>query len=336
MKSAIGIWRMLGVLAGLTGGAARLQGQSLTLSHPVMVFLSRVGAGDPGPQHLSIRSTPTAASQWTIPTTPPAWLAVAPAAGTGPGDVVLTAHSAGLAAGFYHVQLTVSCGPDSKTVEVILVVTDPNGNIPQLPINIPLPPSPPGPQVRYLVEFNFVGYSGLIDAYPDCAVNPSGIDHMIGILASHETAQAADDESYTGLMARNTIVDYCDVRPKAGLPDEVVYCVESLTGRSVMQVELTVTGDPGRGAYMKAEQGPGPETHQVTGDCTTATARDIRTSYPGADGGGGGAPDGQPIQDQPGPLQLAPGGLPRLKIGYYPVHHPETTWSMRVLARITP
>lgn len=118
-------------------------GQSLALSHPVMVFLGRVGTGDPGPQRLTIRATPTASPSWTIPTTLPGWLTISPTAGTGPGDAVLTVRTAGLGAGYYHVLRTVTSGTESREVEVFLIITDVSGNLPPPPPSIPIP-LPPG------------------------------------------------------------------------------------------------------------------------------------------------------------------------------------------------
>lgn len=361
--SAVAASRWLARLAVLcaAGPATVVHGQALALSHPVMVFVGRVGAGDPGPQRLTIRTTPSAAATWAIPTTLPGWLAVSPSSGTGPGDAVLTVRIAGLAPGYYHVQLTVTSGTESRVVEVFLVILDAGGNIPPPPPNIPIPPAPPvgppgtptppieivrgnGTWARYLVEFTFIGYSGLINAYPDCMVNPTGIDHMIGVLAGFESSEQGVDVTYKGSMSRFTEVDYCDVRPiSPATPDQVKYCVVTLLGGSTMSVEFVATGDAGRGGWLKARQERGSRHWKnIGGDCDQEVTNQVRIDYPAADHGAGGTPNGQPIQDQTGapglprPPALFQGGHARLRVGTYPAKEPETAWSMRVIARLVP
>lgn len=345
-------WPLWAALAFLLAPTAA-DGQSLALSHPVVIFVGQMGAGAPGPQRMTIRSTPPASASWSIPTTLPGWLAIAPAAGTGPGDVTLTVHIAGLSAGIYHVQLTVTSSPDSMNVEVFLVVMDAGGGVPTPPASVPIPPVPPpappgggppgGPTIirgfltpaRYLVEFTFIGYSGLVDGYPNCNVNPNGIDHMIGVLSGVEPLEPGGDVAYDGSMSRFTMVDFCQVKPVAGKPDEVRWCSDTLVGGSTMRVEFEVSGQSGGGGYLKAKQEGTRSWRRVGGDCDAEVTNQIRRDYPGGSGGGGGAPDGQHIVDGLGTGQLLSAqGIARLRVGDYPADRKEGWWSMRVLARI--
>lgn len=337
-----------GLLLG--AGAGDLTGQGLALSHPVMIFSGRAGGPDPAPQQLTIQSVP-AATGWTVSGTLPAWLTVAPATGTAPGNITLTVRSGGLAPGFYHVQLTVTCGSATRTVEVILVITDVSGRAPTpgpgipIPPLPPLPPLPPGitdpevirryntPPARYLVEFMYIGYSGLLDGYPACKVNPQGFDHMIGVLAGIEVNTDDEDITYTGVMHRYTEIDFCDVKP-APTEDQTKFCAADLHGEATMKVELEVYGEEGRGAWLKVEPTRGKMWRTVGGDCTGETNHDIEAEYPNSSHAGGGSPGGQPILEKS--VQFFNGGVARLRVGHYPAQKPESVWSMRVIARLYP
>ncbi len=342
------------LLAASVGSAS---GQGLALSHPVLIFVGRVGAGDPGPQRLTIRSTPTPSCTWAIPTAPlPSWLSVTPPSGTGTGDVVVTASATGLVAGYYHAQLTMTCGTESKDVEVFLIITDVSGNLPPPPSNIPIPAPPPGgpppgtpgapPQVirgngtwaRYLVQFSFIGFLG-ISGDNVCLARPTGGDHMIGVLTGFETGEQGVDVPYRGTMTRATWLDTCDARPRPASPGEADDCLVSLDGFSTMRVEFKAFGYNGGGGWLKAwHEGPG-RLVRVGGTCDAEVTNNMRNDYPGSESGGGASPNGQPIYDQIGGLgqpRLFAGGQARLREGLYPAKHPESAWSMRVIARLVP
>ncbi len=323
---------LLGGLLLLGGRAGSTAAQTLAISSPAFVFVARVGGPNPAPQTLQILSIPPGAPGCTISQSP-AWLTVSPQSVTGPGQLSLTVNSAGLAAGIYHARLTVTCGTQTMTVDVFLVVTDAQGRVP-LPTNIPIPPLPPAaPPARYLVEFHFVGYSGLLDGYPNCKVNPNGREVMFGVLYGVEPTDPSEDAEYTGKMTRWTMMDFCDVKPRPGRPDEVDWCEMSLVGTSTMEVSFTAY-EGKRGGYLKAN-GVSGSIGSLTGTCDAEVARNIRAAYPMGDDGGGGSPNGQAIQDPRGLLYTPP--LAKLRVGDYPIQDRDLgAWSMRVLARLSP
>jgi hypothetical protein len=323
-------------LLPLLGAAPTASAQGLGVSHPALVFLAPAGGPSPAPQVLEILSTPPGAPGWSISPTPPApaWLTIAPTSGTAPGTATLTANSAGLSPGVYHFQLTVTSGSETRTVEVFLVVTDANGGV-SLPPNIPIPPLPPAaPPARYLVEFHFVGYAGLLDGYPQCKVNPNGRDLMFGVLSGTEPTEASEDAEYTGTLTRYTMMDFCDIKPRRGKPDEHDWCEMWMAGASKMAVTLDVYGDDGRGAWLKAK-GISGGVFSLNGTCDTPVAQAIRADYPMGSSGGGGSPSGQAIQDPRSRLYSQERA--RLRLGDWPVvDKDEGGWSMRVLARLNP
>jgi len=315
-------------------GVGSIAAQTLGLSHPAMVFTARAGGPNPAPQNLEIRSTPAATPGWSISPAPPAWLTISPASGTGPGTTTLTVNSTGLSAGIYHVRLTVTSGGETRTVDVFLVITDQQGRV-SLPPNIPIPPLPPAaPPARYLVEFHFVGYSGLLEGYPDCKVNPNGRELMFGVLSGVEPTDPDEDAEYTGTMTRYTLVDFCDIKPRPGRPDEHDWCEMWLFGGSSMQVSFTAYAEKDRGGWLKAK-GLSGGVISLGGTCDAEVTRNIRAGYPFGDDGGGGSPNGQPIQDPRGLLYTPE--LAKLRMGEYPAEdRKEGEWSMRVVARISP
>lgn len=338
------------------GSAPTARGQSLALDRAAVVFTAQVEGASPAPQQVTIRSTPTTAGAWTVTGASVGWLTVTPSGGAGPGAVTLTARSAGLAPGIYHVQLVVTSGPESKSIDVVLLVMAPTGAVPAQPAPPGQPPPPPSttppggtpldPEIlrgsgtnraRYFVEFMFTGYSGLVEGNPDCRVNPQGFDHLIGVLSAVENNEADDNITYTGLMARYTEVDFCETKPRPGRgPDELMWCVADLHGGATMFVELEVYGEEGRGAWLKARPARGKIWKTVGGDCEASTANEIDRAYPGSSDGGGGSPNGQPILDGRGAPLFFTGGVARLRVGTFPVRRPESAWEMRVLARLAP
>ena len=115
------------------------------------------------------------------------------------------------------------------------------------------------PPAAYEVELRFTGYSGLATS-PDCdaRTNPRGYDVLTGIVRGIERSSEPDEDmEYSGTLKRTTAMDYCDVKP-APTEDEVAWCTATLTGSAVMEVEITVYGEAGRGAWVKAKPGIGP------------------------------------------------------------------------------
>jgi hypothetical protein len=185
---------------------------------------------------------------------------------------------------------------------------------------------------KYEVRLSVTGYSGTISS-PDCdaMVNLQGYDSLMGTLTGVEpTSQTDDDVIYTGTLKRVTKMDYCETR-KAPTVDQVKLCVASLTGRATMQAELTVYGDEGEGAWLKAKPVGKADTLEVRGNCETADMNTIRAEYPG--GQSAGSPDGQPIAEGDS-TKFIVNGIPKLRVGYHPVNRPETAWGLRVVRAV--
>jgi hypothetical protein len=139
-------------------------------------------------------------------------------------------------------------------------------------------------------------------------------------------------------------MDICESKGRnrpADIDDEQVWCEASLVGTAKMRVKLTVSREPGRGAYLKAVQDTGLATSAVSGNCAAPTMAQYRTDYPGGSGGGGGSPDGQQIEDAFGTVKFVVGGLARLRVGLYPPNpdrtlagSPKSGWYLQVIRRI--
>lgn len=127
-----------------------------------------------------------------------------------------------------------------------------------------------------------------------------------------------------------------------------VVLVGSPTGtaaRTRYEVALAYTGITGHhvhnaGGCQAAEPGstPGPAPSPRRSRSWAAAAAEmatIRTEYPDGDDGGGGSPNGQPIEDRFSPdTMFAPGGLARLRVGYYPLDPRPRGWALRAIRRI--
>ncbi len=185
----------------------------------------------------------------------------------------------------------------------------------------------------YDVHLAFRGYTGLAESQ-DCGVivNAQGYDSLIGTVTGTETNEPDEDVVYTGTLRRRTKIDYCQTRP-APTSDQVAWCVATLTAVARMEVEVTVYGEEGRGAWIKAKPAKPPaDTSRVTGSCLQPDMDSIRVDYPS--GASAGSPDGQAI-DETTPPRFIVNGIPRLRIGYFPPDTVQRGWGLRVL-RATP
>jgi len=185
----------------------------------------------------------------------------------------------------------------------------------------------------YDVRLAFVGYTGLAES-PDCSamVDTLGYDSLTGTLTGIENPVEPDENvAYTGTLGRATRIDYCQTRP-APTSDQVALCQAKLTGAAAMAVELTVFGEDGKGAWLKATPAKAPDSVTVQGNCLQADMDSIKVDYP--TGESAGSPDGQPIAE-PDTLKFAMQGVRRLRLGYFPPDRPITAWGLRVL-RVTP
>ncbi len=191
----------------------------------------------------------------------------------------------------------------------------------------------PRPAPRsYEVQLAMTGFSGLTDS-EDCRsiVSVHGYDSLVGTVRAEEPAGPTDDDVvYSGRLRRITRLDNCDTKPNP-TPDQLTWCVATLTGAATIRVELTVYGDPGQGAYLKADSAGKPDSVSVRGTCTQADMDELRNGYPGGESAG--SPDGQPIADL-NPPKFTESGIPRLRPGYFPPVAPQSAWGLRVVRAV--
>jgi hypothetical protein len=182
----------------------------------------------------------------------------------------------------------------------------------------------------YDVQLAFTGYTGLAES-PDCRrlTDAQGYDSLIGTVSGIETPdEPGEDVVYTGTLRRKTKIDYCQTRD-APTADQVDWCVAKLTGAARMEVEVTVYGEDGQGAYIKAEPAePRPESATVVGSCSQADKDEIEADYPS--GGSAGSPDGQAVAESRPPRFIV-NRIARLRPGYFPPDTLPLGWGLRVI-----
>lgn len=187
----------------------------------------------------------------------------------------------------------------------------------------------PQTQRKYDLQLAFTGYTGLAESQ-DCrvTVNAQGYDSLTGTVTGIETNEPDEDVVYTGTLRRKTKIDYCQTIPVRG-SDQLGWCVATLTATARMDLELTVYGEQGRGAWIKAEpsQPPGV-TSRVAGSCLQSDMDSIRVDFPS--GTSAGSPDGQPI-DESTPARFFVNGVPKLRTGYFPPDSVQGGWGLRVV-----
>jgi hypothetical protein len=309
---------MLAVAGG--SAAAPAAAQTIALDRPGVAFYALVGGANPTPQSVGISNRASAALTWRLASTPPAWLTVSPSSGAAPERLSFAASVAGLAPGIYRTTVVISSNDPlspAKSVPVTLTVV-----------------APPAGHAVYAVAFTFTGYTGLIDGFPDCAVNPKGTDTLVGIVTGREDAGRDEDVEYRGTLMRLTMVDFCETRGRRGPDDdERLWCAATLIGTATMNIELTVYGEADRGGYLKTRHDGGPSTSSVTGTCHERDQIAIERDYPGGNEGGGATPNGQPIDEATTDPRLFSGGRARLVVGSFP---PQTRdgWTLRVIEKL--
>jgi len=175
-------------------------------------------------------------------------------------------------------------------------------------------------RVEYDVEFSV---PGTLLASGPCS-SAGGTDKLTGTLWGYEPAPPDEDNTYYGILVRDTDVNVCDVRT---LPpgDRHVPCSANIKGfASKVPVELTVY-EGGRGAYLQAaDTAVLVVGSSVTGTCDPAEMALWQSDYGTMSTAG--SPDGQPIE-LPG---LPPTGPYPFTFGANP---PVSIWTLRVLAR---
>ncbi len=315
-------------------GEAR--GQNLVVASPLVVFSAMAGGANPPSQVDSVAGTRTASLSWNVANSNRLrrWLSVAPPNGVTPGALTFSVTITGLPPGRYQDTVDVISSDPADSVRSVIVV---------LALRSAGSFQTAGPAVgsaagskylaTYQVELEFIGYTGLAEGAPDCKASPLGYDRLVGTVTGVESPAPDEDVVYVGTVRRVTQIDFCETKGKSKpTDDERVWCVASLTGTAVMDVELTVYGEEGRGAYLKADAAPGPIDSHVGGQCDPAETSEIHSDYPGAQDGGGASPNGQPIDD-PGSALFA-AGLARLRVGFYPAQGPQGGWALRVVRKV--
>jgi hypothetical protein len=204
---------------------------------------------------------------------------------------------------------------------------------PGAPLRAALPAAPPI-RVGYEVQLAYVGYTGLATSL-DCRVlvDLQGYDSLVGTVSGIETPNEPDEDVvYTGTLRRRTRLDYCEAKP-APTSDQLAWCVAKLTGAARMDVEVTVYGEAGRGAWIKAVPAKNPlDSVTVAGNCLQADMDSIRVDYPSGESAG--SPDGQEIAETT-PPRFVLNRIPRLRAGYFPPDSIQGGWDLRV-GRATP
>lgn len=193
----------------------------------------------------------------------------------------------------------------------------------------------PRAPAAYEIELRMTGYTGLLSS-PGCdaITDSTGYDVLTGIVRTQdETTDPMEDLTYTGTLTRSTKIDYCLVKP-APTEDQVKECVAKLTGGALMNVEIEVYGDHGRGAWVKAEPVTGtpfaPPT--VVGDCKPDDQDEIKQDYPSGESAG--SPSGQPIAENPANPMFVNGHARLPSQGFFPPKPPETAWSLKVIRKL--
>ena len=205
---------------------------------------------------------------------------------------------------------------------------------------------PPGNSARYDIVLKFTGISGHHATAANCAdsVSAAGYDMLVGTVTGHETSATDEEIEYTGTLTRTTAMDFCDIKETS--PGQYVDCRATLTGDGTMTVSLMVYGEADRGAWLKATV-TATNKAVVTGHCAPPEVAEILTDYRGrpSGSGGGGSPDGQPIEDKfsqrssnpnvtgRGPRFFA-GRQARLRVGYYPPDPAQGGWALEVIRQV--
>lgn len=317
--------RSIGFVTALFAGflaAAPATSQTITLGRPGLAFSALVGGPNPAPRNVSITNEGTGGLTWQITSTQPGWLQISPAGGAAPASLTASVNVAGLPAGTYRAEVSIASNDRVTPTKV-------------LPVTLTLVQPAPG-QAAYAVELEFIGYTGLVGG-PDCKVNPNGYDTMTGILVGRESVSSDENVLYQGTLARVTAVDFCSDRGRRGPnDDERDMCATTLVGTATMKVELTVYGEEGRGGYLEAIHDGGPFTSTVMGSCEVQEQAQWRADYPGSSEGGGGSPNGQPIDEaRSGSVRLFTNGRARLVVGTFPPADPNVGgWTLRVIAKL--
>jgi hypothetical protein len=315
----------LGAVLGAQSAA-----QTIETSPHVHVFSAIARGSNPPSQTGTISNASSGSLTWQLMGKQAAWLSVGPGQGTAPSSLTFSVNIAGMRAGIYYDKVRVASNDPTTptdTIPVVLRITD--------------PVDPPRRLAVYEVEFSMTGYVGELNGAPQCKVRRNGTDRMVGTLMTVETAEPDEDVVYSGILRRETDIDYCLTkgRKRPG-DDERVWCELTLKGWSVENVEMTVHSDSARGGYLKSKTEPGYSSAGIPrSTCDKQETWDAANGYANSDDGGGGSPNGQQIDDvmatDPNgrPIWFVSGGVPRLRIGTFPPAT-GTGWTLRVIRKV--
>jgi hypothetical protein len=289
---------------------------------PGTVFAGLVGGANPAAQTLTVTVPGKPGSTLQVTSVQPSWLTVTVANQGSEAQVTLSVDLKGPAADLRRATVELKSSDATAAIKKIIVLL--------------ATLTPRADDAAYLVEFRYTGYTGLVEGYPNCQVNPLGFDVLKGVVTGREAVARGDDVEYHGTLGRMTSIDFCETRGKtrAG-DDERVWCAAKLTGIASMKVQLDVYGEIGRGAWLKADPDGSWFTGSVKGTCESADMREWEQDYPGGDSGG--SPSGQPIDESAvvgGPRLVAPNGRTGLVVGTFPSRNPKGGWEMKVLAKL--
>lgn len=176
-------------------------------------------------------------------------------------------------------------------------------------------------QVSYDVEFSTIG--SLQSGAAPCP-NAAGFDKLTGTLTGREPAPAHEDNTYSGVLVRDTDLTVCDVAPHPGRPGEHMRCWMNIQGKARVPVEFELYADQ-RGGYLMAQNTAVTVlSSRVIGTCEPAEMALLQRDYGTMSTAG--SPDGQPVE-VPG----LPGVVTTPKT--FPANPPRSLWTLTVTGR---
>ena len=176
-------------------------------------------------------------------------------------------------------------------------------------------------QVSYDVEFSTVG--SLQTGAAPCP-NAAGHDKLTGTLTGREPPPAHEDNTYSGVLVRDTDLTVCDVAPNPGRPGEHMHCWMNIKGKARVPVEFQLYTDQ-RGGYLKAQDTSVTVLSSiVTGTCEPAEMAQLQRDYGTMSTAG--SPDGQPLEVPDMPRVVS---SPRI----FPANPPLSLWTLTVTGR---
>jgi Viral BACON domain len=197
--------------------------QTVILTPRSLGFSGIVGGPNPPPQTVATTNGGVGTLSWRVIGSIPQWLSVSPQGGSAPGNVSFAVNIAGLRAGTYRALLSVTSNDlksPTRGLMVTLVLVEPGAIVPSM----------------YEVELRYTGYTGLVEGYPNCAVNTHGTDVLNGTVFGIETSERNEDVVYSGTVERTTAIDFCQTKGRRGPgpdDDERAWCVVTLTGWAI-------------------------------------------------------------------------------------------------------